>query len=251
MKSDSIWHRAAPVITCILMLAPWTAVSSAILTNESTVDFSLFVAFDRDNTGTTGNSFTFDGTPLATAGGEGGGGFVETNLGFGDALGSLLGSPLPYNDPTSRFTISVEVPVGVFRDTREDPFEGGLPETWNIGFENIGGSDERTFFDVSLLFKDDDAAVEIWKGLKKLEGIAGPLFVEDEGLVAPDDGNAPEHVSIQAILGSESTKTFELSFALAEPDDGNGTTVPEPGTMALLGVGLAGAGLLRRRRRTV
>ena len=69
----------------------------------------------------------------------------------------------------------------------------------------------------------------------------------------PGPGNSLEPFGFistsNAIMSIEFSNTLNDGFFVDNISAGNAVSVPEPGTLALLGIGLAGMGLMRRRRK--
>jgi len=117
------------------------------------------------------------------------------------------------------------------------------PQTFagNAGQSNphgcIGG---LTCFDYSLDLTTSfhaTAGTRYWVSIVPTFGFPPQWFWES--------GSGGNGVSFIEILGTRATQPFDLAFDLTGTPDG--AVVPEPATIALLGIGLAGLGFARRR----
>lgn len=218
-RSRSQRSRGSICKLAIVAVSLFAAQSAA----AAVIDFSAFVASDAYNIGAPIQSqgFQFDTSP---------------ENGINDLL--FHGTSDPFNANPTGTTIQVgssslllvmtKVGGGAF-----DLVSVDLADRSNLGY-SVEVTFTGTFADSSQITQvvDTDAAVGLQTAL--LSGFADVVSVmisSTFGPVSPD-------------------QTSDLLAQYVNFDTGNGDTVPEPMTFALLGVGLAGLTFARRRRAT-
>jgi hypothetical protein len=99
------------------------------------------------------------------------------------------------------------------------------------------------------------------KKLTKLEDrmvalLSGRLYIPDFSNQQPTENNNKEELNIvepnnvESIVAEEEFPIEKTSHEVGGADNQSGESVPEPSTIALLGLGLAGLGMARRFKRT-
>jgi PEP-CTERM motif-containing protein len=80
-----------------------------------------------------------------------------------------------------------------------------------------------------------------------IEGLFGTTFASDSDILTPNGSGflAGAHIFVTTAPADPAGSALVTGFAA----DGGTPTIPEPTTMLLLGLGLAGAGVVRRRRK--
>jgi len=157
---------------------------------------------------------------------------------FVSTEGSLSGLGVPQANVGGIVRMTFALNAG---GTALDPFD--LEMDFSMSFREFGTGFSRfsgnSSFVRTLMLPDDDIALELLEG-----GIFGDTFA----LACATTTFAPFGVvDTSASCGASLEYTFDDGEAV-EPDP-NG--VPEPGTLALFGLAMAGAALAARRRKTV
>jgi hypothetical protein len=127
-----------------------------------------------------------------------------------------------------------------------------IPNSWAVGtevaamyeFDTLGATNVSASFGV-------DNGIFVWLDGNYLFGARGPGGVSLGEYVVPVGNLSAGTHFLQLLLedhGSANGYAVQITADTFIPGPGPGGTIPEPATLALLGVGLAGIGLGRRKR---
>lgn len=129
-------------------------------------------------------------------------------------------------------------------------YRSSIPRSWTAShevaviyqFDTLGATNVVASFGV-------DNGIYVWLNGVYLFGARGPgTVVAGEYVVDVGDLSAGTHYLQLLLEDHGSVNGYAVNITADTFIPGPGGTVPEPGTLALLGLGLAGCGWLRRRR---
>ncbi|MFZ1827335.1 MAG: PEP-CTERM sorting domain-containing protein [Candidatus Competibacteraceae bacterium] len=118
------------------------------------------------------------------------------------------------------------------------------------GFQNLTNPDELK---VQLTDQDSTPAGNIWAST--LDITVGDIYAEDApsyfplGFFDPATGNKINLTPVATVKNDQGQDVYSATGGVAYLSFG--PTIPEPATLALLGIGLAGLGFTRRRKTAV